>query len=85
MATKQFAQGLKTEGLLVENQSEARLNDGREMRLGGFLAIDQEKFNQLSDEKILEFRKKGWLPLMYAILFSATNWQNLVELLAAKK
>lgn len=80
--TKQFGQAMKEAGLLTQNQSEAQLYSGRKLSLGGFYLIDQEKFNKLSDEKIAEFRKNGYLPLVYFIFQATSNWKNLVDLAA---
>lgn len=80
--TRNFAADLKKHDLLVSNQSDITLNDGRKMRLGGFLLIDETKFNQLSDEAFMEFRKKGWLPFVYFALASLSNWRHLANLAA---
>jgi hypothetical protein len=80
--TQKFVTEIKKAGLLVQNQSEAQLYTGRKIQLGGFFVIDQEKFNALPDAKIAEFRKNGWLPLIYFCLQSASNWKNLVDMAA---
>ena len=41
--------------------------------------IDEAKFNALDDATVLEWRRKGWLPLIYCHLISASNWANLVD------
>lgn len=82
VATKQFAEGLQAEGLLVPNTTQLTLFSGRKINLGGFLMIDEKKFNSLPDEKIMEFRKKGWLPLIYFALMSVTNWKRIGDMAA---
>lgn len=80
--TREFCAALKEEGLLTPTRSDAKLQNGREIKLAGFNIIDEGKFNQLSDAQILEFHKKGWLPLIYFVLLSASNWRSLIALAA---
>jgi len=47
--------------------------------------VDPKKFDALPDSVILQWRKKGWLGLVYAQLLSSHKWQNLVDLLQARK
>ncbi|MDX2073822.1 MAG: SapC family protein [Alphaproteobacteria bacterium] len=81
--TREFCVALKDAGLLAPTRSNAKLSNGREVQLTGFQIIDEGKFSKLSDEKILEFHKKGWLPLVYFVLMSASNWRNLIALASA--
>jgi len=82
--TRSFMKDLNDHKLFMPYQSQATLADSRVINLGGFLMIDENAFNALSDEVILEFRKKGWLPFIYLALASAGNWNRLVNR-AAKK
>jgi len=59
------------------------LKDGHALGLSGFRVIDEGKFNALPDETILDWRRKGWLPLIYCHLISTSNWANLVDRAAA--
>lgn len=78
--TKQFASAMDEAGLLEPNQAEIRLSSGEKLALGGFRVINEEKFANLPDKTFLEWRKKGWLPLIYAHLFSTSNWNRLISL-----
>ncbi|HXV24701.1 MAG TPA: SapC family protein [Alphaproteobacteria bacterium] len=82
-ATRAFADAVAATGLLVENRAQIVLKDGRAMGVAGFRVIDEAKFNALPDETILDWRRKGWLPLVYCHLISASNWANLVDRAAA--
>lgn len=84
-ATKEFCKALKAEGLLLESQSDVQINDGRKIQLKGFQMIEPEKVQALSDSKVLEFHKKGWLPLLYFIFLSKSNWGALVDFAAERK
>ncbi len=75
--TVEFGATLQQHGLLIEKLSTLRLPDGREERLSGFYVLDAERFMHLSDEVFLDWRKKGWIALVDAILISYTNWKYL--------
>jgi hypothetical protein len=78
--TRSFSEALKKANLLIPSQSNAILFNGRKIDLGGFQIIDEKKFNALPDKTILEFRKKGYLPLIYFALMSATHWNKLAQM-----
>lgn len=75
--TKNFVEDLAKHQLLAPYHSQVSLKDGRKATLTGFRMIDESAFNKLSDDVILEFRKKGWLPFIYLALSSASNWNRL--------
>ena len=63
--------------LLVSNQASMTLADGEQVGVGGFRVVDEERFNALADEIVLEWRKKEWLGLIYVHLMSGANWTAL--------
>lgn len=83
--TRRFCEDIKKADLLTPTRSDAKLYSGREIHLGGFQAIDEKKLNALPDETVLEFFKKGWLPLIYAALMSSANWKKLVDMAAEQE
>ncbi len=44
-----------------------------------YYGVDEKRLNELSDEKFLELRKAGLLPIIHAQLFSLTNWRSLMQ------
>jgi hypothetical protein len=80
LVTRRFCEDVKAAGLLVPNRSTAKLSNGREINLTGFQIIDENKVNALADETILEFHKKGWLPIIYCALMSTSNWKRLADM-----
>jgi hypothetical protein len=84
-ATDEFVKALKEHDLLMPNNAEIDARDGSRLQLSGFLIIDPKKFDALPDSVILQWRKKGWLGLVYAQLLSSHRWQGLVELMQAGK
>ncbi|MDE2029363.1 MAG: SapC family protein [Alphaproteobacteria bacterium] len=82
-STDEFVKALKEYDLLMPNNAEIDARDGTRIQLSGFLIIDPKKFDALPDSVVLQWRKKGWLGLVYAQLLSSHRWQNLVELMPA--
>jgi len=84
-ATDEFVAALKEHDLLMPNDAQIDLRDNTRLQLSGFLVIDPAKFDALPDNIILQWKKKGWLGLVYAQLLSSHRWQNLVDLLQIRK
>jgi hypothetical protein len=80
--TATFVAALLESGLLVENEARLNLEPGRDITLGEARFIDEAKFNALPDTVLLEWRLRGWLPLVYSHLFSMTKWRALARLAA---
>lgn len=78
MQTMEFGASLEKCGLLVERQVELEAADGTKISFGGFRTVDEKKLAEMPDTDFLEWRKKGWLPFLYAHLFSGVQWQRLV-------
>ncbi len=83
--TDEFVKALKEYDLLMPNNAKIDIHDGTQLQLSGFLVIDPQKFDALPDNIVLQWRRKGWLGLVYAQLLSSHRWQNLVDLMHAKK
>lgn len=77
--TKDFAAAMEAADILVPNRAEITTPSGEKVALGGFRVIDEKKFNDLPDKTFLEWRKKGWLPLVYCHLLSTSNWSRLIN------
>jgi hypothetical protein len=84
-ATRAFCAALQEAELFSPTRSDVKLANGREIQLSGFQVIDEKKFSTLTDEQIIDFHKKGWLPLLYFVLMSASNWRNLINLAAERE
>lgn len=77
---RRFCDDIAAAGLLAPSQSDIKLAKGRKIHLSGFQVLDEKKFHELPDETILEFHKKGWLPLIHFALMSASNWNKLADM-----
>jgi hypothetical protein len=83
-ATTAFVRALAAHGLLVRNEARIVLGSGKQMILRGFGVVDDMKFDALPDELFLDWRRRGWLHLIYGHLMSTANWARLADL-AAKR
>lgn len=77
--TQEFAKAVVEANLLVENRADIVLESGEKLSMDGFRIIDEERFNALPDETFLEWRSRGWLPLVYCHLISTNNWEVLIS------
>ena len=74
-----FGQALAKSGLLVERVADVNIGSGKRISFSGFKIIDEQKLADMKDSDFLEWRKNGWLPFLYAHLFSGAQWQNLTH------
>lgn len=79
--TIEFSRALAASGLLVGRQAEINMGEGRRINFSGFRIIDEAKLAQLPEKDFLEWRNNGWLPFLYAHLFSGAQWQRLSTML----
>ncbi|MEO1014749.1 MAG: SapC family protein [Pseudomonadota bacterium] len=50
---------------------------GEPIPFAEYVGVDEKKLNELDDEKFMELRKSGALPLVYAQLLSMGNWRRI--------
>ncbi len=63
--TTSFVEESKKRDLLGSKEIRLDLPDGGNQLLTGLRIIEEEKFNALPDDAFLEWRRQGWLPLVY--------------------
>lgn len=78
-ATRAFVEALEAKEMLVERRADIALEHGGRLALAGFRVIDEAKFNALDDATFLDWRRRGWIALVYCHLLSSGNWGGLVE------
>jgi hypothetical protein len=83
--TAEYADALRAEDLLVENQAQATIAGTERLALAGFKVIDEARFNKLPAETLGKWRDKGWLGWTYAHLMSFAAWNGLANLAAQRK
>ena len=79
--TIEFGKALAAAGLLVDRNAEIAIGPNKKINFSGFRIIDEAKLADLDDKTFNEWRKKNWLPFIYAHLFSGAQWQRLTRLL----
>ncbi len=81
--TQQFCEAVAEQGLLVDQSASFEFSDKQRATIQGFQIVDEAKFRALPDSVIVEWRKNGYLPLVFAHLFSMRSWADLLDLAAA--
>lgn len=85
LATEQVTKALVEHDLLVDRQGTLELPGGGEtLRLTDFKVVDEARLNGLSDEAMLDLRKRGALAMAYCQMMSMNNWSSLSWLAAQK-
>jgi len=70
---------LVEKGLLRDMRFDATLPDGSKVSVDGFLTVDEEKLNKLSDADVLALTRNGLMGLIHAHQISLGNMARLVE------
>ncbi len=79
--TMEFSKALAESDLLVMREAQINVAGNQRINFSGFNIIDEQKLADLDDKTFLEWRAQGWLPFLYAHLFSGAQWQRLTHLL----
>ncbi|WP_298232676.1 SapC family protein [uncultured Azohydromonas sp.] len=77
--TREFAKFLAQNNMLTPLNMRVREND-RVKNIAGCYVINEERLNNLSDERFLELRAKRYLPAIYAQLISLAQIERLMTL-----
>jgi hypothetical protein len=77
--TRQFCETVAELDLLREMEADATMPGGETVKIGGFMVVDEEKLNALSDAKVIELHRSGMLMLMNAHLMSMGNMRDLMD------
>jgi hypothetical protein len=83
--TRAFVMELAKNQLLMKNQAQVKLNSGEALSLSGFEMIDRAKFDALAISILDDWRKRGWLGLVYAHFISLASFADLVDRASAKQ
>lgn len=85
MLTQEFCRAIADRDLLVDQGAQFEFRSGGRATIQGFRIIDESKFKALPDDVIAEWRRKGYLPLVFAHFFSMRSWADLLDLAAERK
>ena len=77
--TRLFGSLLVDNELLQSMRFDATLPDGRQVSLDGFLTVDEKRFAELPDAKVVELHRSGAMGLIHAHQISLRHMRRLVE------
>ncbi len=77
--TLAFVEEVKRLDLLASKDIRLDLPGGGSQHVTGLRIIEQEKFDALPDDTILEWRHRGWLPLVYWHWMSMDNFARMIK------
>lgn len=78
--TENFIKELQENDLLQELELNIALTTGEKKKLVGIFTINEEKIKNLSDDKVLDFHKRGLFVPIYSMLGSLAQVNHLVQL-----
>jgi len=78
--TESFIKELQENDLLQELELNIALSTGEKKKLVGIFTINEDKIKNLSDDKVLDFHKRGLFVPIYSMLSSLTQVNHLVQL-----
>jgi hypothetical protein len=85
IAAEQLARTLDEVGLLSTEEAKIDFSAGGNAIVRGFKVMNRDRLERLNDETWLEWRRRKWLPAIYAHLFSARRWTHLMNAAAAAR
>ncbi len=74
-----FSEEIEKRDLLTSKEIRLDLPGGGSQLLTGLRILEEEKFNALPDDVFLEWRRCGWLPLVYWHWISMDNFSRLLQ------
>lgn len=77
--TNAFVEAVKARELLQSREVKLDLPSGGNQLLTGLRIIEEEKFNALPDDVFLEWRRRGWVALVYWHWASMDNFRRMLE------
>jgi SapC len=77
--TRLLGRSLLELNLLQPMRFDATLPDGKQLSVEGFLTVDEKRFSELANDKLLQLHQSGVLALIYAHQFSLGLMRGLVE------
>ena len=76
--TRDFSQAIIDAKLIEERELNVPISATETAKLGTFNAVNEEKFKDLPDATVLDWKKKGFLHAVYFHLQSLNNWEILL-------
>lgn len=77
--TQGFIKDLLDESLIIQQTLEITIKKDEKFNIAGLYMLDEKALNELSDEKFLKLKKKGFLPAIYSALLSLSRVGSIVK------
>jgi hypothetical protein len=84
IAAEAFGRALAAHGLLEDETATVNFTGGGSLRVAGFQVVRPERLENVADATFLDWRRRGWIPSLYAHLFSLGRWAQLIDFAAAR-
>jgi hypothetical protein len=84
LAAGAFARALDEAGVLADEEATVNFTAGGGTQVRGFKVVRAERLDAVPDETFLDWRRRGWIGVLYAHLQSAGQWSRLIDLAAAR-
>jgi hypothetical protein len=84
-ASAAFAAALDEAGVLAQEEATVNFAAGGAAHVHGFKLVRADLLDAVPDETFLDWRRRGWLGLLYAHLQSSAQWARLIDLAAARR
>ncbi|MEM1379368.1 MAG: SapC family protein [Pseudomonadota bacterium] len=79
LQTNRFAETLKNYGILTQQMAQYTPEGEEPQAFARYVGVDENKLNELPDDKFLELRKSNMLPIIHAQLMSMSNWRSVLD------
>lgn len=85
LAAEEFARTLDETGLLEPEEAKIDFAAGGSAAVRGFKVLKRERLERTDDQTFLEWRRRNWLPAIYAHIASTGRWLRLMEAAARER
>lgn len=82
--TREFVGSLVKQNLLISQDLTVRLDSGEKYEISGIYSVDDKKLSELDKDHFLTLRNAGFLPAIYAQIFSFQQFRRLARRKMAK-
>jgi hypothetical protein len=79
LVTVQFAEQLAKYDLVSSQVAQFTPEGGEAQPFAQYNGVEEQKLNEIADDKFLELRKSNILPVLHAQLMSMGNWRTLMD------
>jgi hypothetical protein len=79
LAAEELAHALDQAGVLELEEAKIDFAAGGQTMVRGFKVLKRDRLDKLADATFLDWRRRQWLPALYAHVSSTDRWMRLIE------